>query len=449
ADSLLLDGFTRLLVEGDGLAARDRFKRATEQAPSYPQAWYVLGEFYYHFAGLFDETVGEAGVAFNRVLDLDPRFSPAIGHLISLAHQAGDRRETADLIHRYLRIDSTSVVAEAVGIADTLILGSAPAQLALLRTVCRHSLLALQYLAFQAAEFGTPVQRTGPARVVLRCLEQRGATDAERARILRMGVAADLAAGWADSARLRLARATGGSAARERDQWILLARATGLPALGDWQSAAERVRGRLGVAADTEAVAHWLLARLGIERSRHAAALARLAAGKRGPLPASLATDLDARAAMIRGPHPRRSAIARTIADHLAVNQHDVGRQILGEDEVDPLVERGPRVQEIGPLAARQAGRLAVRLDPGVLISVRAHQSVGRGDARRVRTEGVGVEVAHENRGPRVAPEQREQLLGLRELDVPDFLAREMRRDESVRPPPDRRLDRAPSLIDA
>src|SRR5207253_430069 len=120
---------------------------------------------------------------------------------------------------------------------------------------------------------GTPVQRTGPARVVLRCLEQRGATDAERARILRMGVAADLAAGWADSARLRLARATGGSAARERDQWILLARATGLPALGDWQSAAERVRGRLGVAADTEAVAHWLLARLGIERSRHAAAL--------------------------------------------------------------------------------------------------------------------------------------------------------------------------------
>src|SRR5437762_2633344 len=194
ADSLLLDGFTRLLTEGDGLAALDRFKHATEQAPNYPQAWYVLGEFYYHFAGLFDETVGEAGVAFNRVLDLDPRFSPAIGHLISLAHQAGDRRETADLIHRYLRIDSTSVVAEAVGIADTLILGSAPAQLALLRGVCRHSFLALQYLAFQAAEFGTPVQRTGPARVVLRCLEQRAATDAERARILRMGVAADLAA---------------------------------------------------------------------------------------------------------------------------------------------------------------------------------------------------------------------------------------------------------------
>jgi tetratricopeptide (TPR) repeat protein len=299
ADSLLLDGFRRLLVEGDGLTALDRFKRATEQAPSYPQAWYVLGEFYYHFAGLFDETVGEAGIAFNRVLDLDPRFSPAIGHLIALAHQAGDRRETADLIHRYLRIDSTSVVAEAVGIADTLILGTASAQLALLRSVCGHTFLALQYLAFQAAEFGTPAQREGPARVVLRCLERRGATDAERGRAFRMGLAADLAAGWPDSAHQRLQRATGGWAGRERDLWILVARTTGLPALGDWTAAAERLRGRLRSSPDTDVVAHWLLARLGVARASHAAALGRVAA-RGAPLPASLALDLEARAALER-----------------------------------------------------------------------------------------------------------------------------------------------------
>jgi len=238
--------------------ALDRFKRATEQAPSYPQAWYVLGEFYYHFAGLFDETVSEAGVAFNRVLDLDPRFSPAIGHLISLAHQAGDRRETADLIHRYLRIDSTSVVAEAVGIADTLILGSAPAQLALLRGVCRHSFLALQYLAFQAAEFGTPVQRTGPARVVLRCLEQRAASDAERARILRMGVGADLAAGWADSARLRLQR-TWEARPRGNGTYGCCWHAPPGCRLGRLAERGGGVGGRLGAAPDTDAVAHWLL----------------------------------------------------------------------------------------------------------------------------------------------------------------------------------------------
>src|SRR5205823_6631493 len=175
--------------------------------PDYPQAWYVLGEFYYHFGELFDQSAGEARPAFDRVLDLDPRFSPAIGHLIALANQVGDRPETERLIRQYLRVDSTSLVAEVVGIADTLILGSVPDQMALLRHVCGHSFLALKSLAFQAAAFGTPAQREGPARSVLRCLERRAATDQERARVLRMALAADLAAGWVDSARARAARA--------------------------------------------------------------------------------------------------------------------------------------------------------------------------------------------------------------------------------------------------
>jgi len=46
--------------------------------------------------------------------------------------------------------------------------------------------------------------------------------------------------------------------------------------------------------------AHWALARAGVDRSRHAAALARLAAGG-APLPSSLAADLQARAALGRG----------------------------------------------------------------------------------------------------------------------------------------------------
>src|SRR5207248_2558605 len=136
--------------------------------------------------------------------------------------------------------DSTSLVAEVVGIADTLILGSVPDQVALLRHVCGHSFLALKSLAFQAAAFGTPAQREGPARSVLRCLEQRAATDQERVRVLRMGIAADLAAGWVDSARARLGRA-GPWAERERDLWVLVMHDVGLPALGDWQRAAARL----------------------------------------------------------------------------------------------------------------------------------------------------------------------------------------------------------------
>jgi len=317
ADSLLVDGFARLITEGDGAAALERFKHATEQARDYALAWYVLGEFYYHFGGLFGEPVGEATVAFNRVLDLDPRFSPAIGHLIALENQTGDQREMAALIRRYLRIDSTSAVAEAVGITDTVLLRSPAEQLALLRGVCRHSFLSLEFLAFQAAKFGSPAQREGPARVVLRCLEHRGATDAERARTLRMGVAADLAAGWVDSARSRLDRARGGWAGRERDRWLLVARATGLPPLGDWSAAADRLERDLRSGPDTDAVAHWLLARSGVERARHAAALARLAAHH--PLPASLAADIAAQQALGRGDTTRALRLWNEATRHYAV----------------------------------------------------------------------------------------------------------------------------------
>src|SRR5881398_2635567 len=299
ADSLLLDGYAELLSRGDGVAALARFKSATERAPDYPQAWYVLGEFYYHFGELFDQSAGEARPAFDRVLDLDPRFSPAIGHLIALANQVGDRPETERLIRQYLRVDSTSVVAEVVGIADTLILGSVPDQAALLRHVCGHSFLALKSLAYQAAAFGTAAQRQGPARSVLRCLEQRAATDQERVRVLRMGLAADLAAGWVDSARARLGRA-GPWAERERDLWVLVMHDVGLPALGDWQRAAARLTARSRAVQDSDATIHWALARAGVDPARHAAVLARLAAGE-APLPASLAADLQAQAALARG----------------------------------------------------------------------------------------------------------------------------------------------------
>jgi hypothetical protein len=166
--------------------------------------------------------------------------------------------------------------------------------------VCGHSFVALQYLAFGAAAFGTRAQREGPARAVLRCLEQRGATDHERVRALRMGLAADLAAGWVDSARHRLGGASGAWAERERDLWVVVAHDARLPALGDWGRAAQRLSARPRAVLDTDVTVHWALARAGVERSRHAAALKRLAAGG-APLPASLAADLQAHAALARG----------------------------------------------------------------------------------------------------------------------------------------------------
>jgi serine/threonine protein kinase len=307
-DSLLLEGFRLLVQRGDGWGAADRFTLATERAPEYALAWLVKGEFAYHFGNLFNQPLTEAENAFGRVLDLDRRFAPAIAHLISLTYLLhDDRRETQRLIKEYLRTDSTSVVAEVIGLADTLVFGTLIDRGKLLKNVERHSFTALEFLAFQAAEVGTDEQRRGPMRRVLRALERRASTDQERATALRMGVAADLRVGWTDSARARLNRATGTWAGRERDAWPVLVQAMGLPALGDWRAAAARLAAGLQANRAPDPVAHWLLACAGIGRADHTAALHRLAADST-PLSSSLSLDLAAREALAQ--HDTAGALA-------------------------------------------------------------------------------------------------------------------------------------------
>jgi tetratricopeptide (TPR) repeat protein len=295
ADSLLLDGYRLLLDRGDGRAALERFKAAADLAPDQPQVWFTLGEFTYHFGALFDEPILEAETAFNHVLDLVPDFAPAIAHLISLAHLRGDDQETARLIAAYQRFDTHSVVAEAVGIADTLLLQGLPARRHLLQTADQHSLTALEYLAFQAQTFGTDAERRGPLRNILDALQRRAVTDSQRALALRFGVAADLGEGWADSARGRLQRAGSPIEREERDRWILLARAAGLDSLGDWRAAAQRL-----AAATDGAMGWWVRARLDESRPAARARLERLAADS-APLARSLNEDLTARAALAAG----------------------------------------------------------------------------------------------------------------------------------------------------
>lgn len=297
ADSLMLQGYTLLVERGDGEQALKLLKLAAGTAPDQPIVWFVLGEFYTHFGMLFDQSITEAEMAFNRVRDLVPQFAPAIAHLISLTYLRGDAAETKRLMDEYRKLDSTSVVAEVIGIADTALFGSGSAKLHLINvTLERRRFEVLAFLAFQAATVGSDADRQGPGRRVLLALERRAASEAEAAQALRMGLAADLRYGWADSARARVARASAPAAQRERDAWYVLARAAGLPELGDWRVAAERVAGRLRVEGDSDAVALWLLAVAGnaSTRARHGARLRALAADS-SPLALSLTLDLEAR----------------------------------------------------------------------------------------------------------------------------------------------------------
>ncbi|HMA41716.1 MAG TPA: protein kinase [Gemmatimonadales bacterium] len=295
SDSLLLEGYADLVERGDGPAALAHFRDAANLAsdPIWPR--FVQGEFYLYFGQVFDQTLDSARAAFDDVLDLDPGFAAAIANSISLAHFFRDHETAQRLIRQYHSIDSISVVAEVVGLADTLLYQNPKFRPAVLRSLDRRPFTVLMYLAFQAAQFGSDAERQGPERHVLQALARRAATDRERTLALRLGVAADLREGWADSARARLAAAPP-SAARERDQWIVLAQALRLPPLGDPASSRRRLVAWAAADRDTSATLAWLLALTAPQPGPNHSAPLRLSDS--APLPASLALDLQARAAL-------------------------------------------------------------------------------------------------------------------------------------------------------
>jgi len=303
ADSLLLAGYVHLLQRGDGRRALEDFELAERTAPDQPHVHFVLGEFYLFVGALFDQRLASAKAAFDSVLALDPKFAPAVANSISLAHLVGDDEEVRRLIDLYRTIDTTSVVAELIGIADTVIFRPADAlRLLNAATLERRRFPVLEFLASQAAQFATPadsaLQRLVTQRV-MRALERRAATEYERALALRWAVAAHLSAGRADSARARIARAAPGSAAREGDAWIALAHVMRLDSLGDWRRALDRLGAwTASPAGSNDAGAHWVLARASREAGAHTAALRRLARPDSAPLAVSLSLDLEARATL-------------------------------------------------------------------------------------------------------------------------------------------------------
>jgi serine/threonine protein kinase/tetratricopeptide (TPR) repeat protein len=318
SDSLLLEGYRLILEQGDGRGALRRFLEARDSAPDEPQTWFVLGEFYYHFGALFDQRITEAEASFEKVLELTPEFAPAISHLISLQHMRGDEEATQQSIAKYQSYDSTSVVADAIGIADTLLFHAVPAKLALLKTLDHHRFTSLEYLAFQVQEFGKPDERRGPGRKVLLALARRATTDSQQVLALRLGVAADLGEGWVDSARARLAQVRTPATERERDMWLVLLPAVGgLDSLGPWRDAATRLDAGLVPGRGGE-ITHWMLARLNVDRARHVAALEGIARDG-APLPLSLKLDLDARRALANGDTARALALWEQATQRYAV----------------------------------------------------------------------------------------------------------------------------------
>lgn len=84
-------------------------QRAVDSAPDRPEAWYWLGESYYHNAQQlgFADAHRHAEDAFRRAVDLDSTFSAPVGHLLDHALMRGDSARAKEVLAYYLTVNPT------------------------------------------------------------------------------------------------------------------------------------------------------------------------------------------------------------------------------------------------------------------------------------------------------------------------------------------------------
>ncbi|HEV8598322.1 MAG TPA: serine/threonine-protein kinase [Gemmatimonadales bacterium] len=104
-------------LRGSGVTIGDRIAawgRAVTAAPERAERWFLLAEVLFHegpWTGIPD-ILQRAHGAFSEAVKLEPRFVPALGHLIDLAASAGDSADVRALGGRYLALDSAGDLAD-------------------------------------------------------------------------------------------------------------------------------------------------------------------------------------------------------------------------------------------------------------------------------------------------------------------------------------------------
>jgi tetratricopeptide (TPR) repeat protein len=323
----LLGAYEALLRRGDVELAQRTMLDLVASYPNAVDAWFALGELQFHFAPLLGTPLAEAEAAFGETARLDPSFAAPVAHLVTLALARNDNDAAGSYMRRYLHIDSTSVLAELVRAADTLLFRPERAG-RVIASFPNRPRPFLENLGFVASEFGrSPAERSVGQRAV-DVLWQQAVGGEEKARAFRMRLASLLGAGRETSARTFLAEGSRAGVPRsEIDRWLVLAGTTALPDLASETSVDAAAR-RLAASRDDSVVDQWLAARwfsgrdaeLAADLTRH---LREYLHAEPDPLPIhqSLVDDLEARERLTLGDTAGALATWRQATQRFSIEQ--------------------------------------------------------------------------------------------------------------------------------
>ncbi len=122
--------FNNAFKQGRAVEAISLARRLTDRYPSDPEAWYGLGEAYYHLGHFLSLPQGEIWPPFERAVALDSTFNAPLAHLIELAGRSADRDALDRFVEASLANDSTSDNSRVIRLTRTLLAADAADSLA-------------------------------------------------------------------------------------------------------------------------------------------------------------------------------------------------------------------------------------------------------------------------------------------------------------------------------
>ncbi|MFV1986983.1 MAG: tetratricopeptide repeat protein [Gemmatimonadota bacterium] len=146
----LLVQATDEVFRGD-LAAIAKLENAVQRYPDHAEAWYLLGDAYFHLGARSLASLDEIAAAFSKAIELDPGFAPFHIHLLDLSFPIADSAGAWDRIRAYgdlapgSQFDNRSRLQFALSFGDSVTRRSARRRLGSLDTNELHA-SASQYL---------------------------------------------------------------------------------------------------------------------------------------------------------------------------------------------------------------------------------------------------------------------------------------------------------------